>query len=169
LKTLADVITNLSAIECAYFGEGCAVAFEDQGHTSPTRLKVTGHVNGNINFLWQSPNRKGSWKDKKRIAELGAVAVACVVVTKFTEYEIVEQSPASGTRIDYWLGKGDEFNLFAARLEVSGINAEKGSNTVQARTTQKLKRAKNVTSNDVPLYTVITEFKTPVSQITYRK
>ena len=132
-------------------------------------MKVTGHLVGKVQFEWQKPDRRGSWKDAKRIAEFGALAVACVVITRLTEYVVVEQSPASGTRIDYWLGKGDEINPFTARLEVSGINAENGSNTVDARTKQKLKRASDAKMKGTPLFTVVTEFKTPVSKIAYRK
>jgi hypothetical protein len=74
-----------------------------------------------------------------------------------------------GTGVDYWLGykegheKYDELNFMNARLEISGINEESITNTVEKRV--KIKKAQVAKSDEtaLPVYISVSEFKTPKS------
>jgi hypothetical protein len=168
LKTFQDIAREIPTSEAVYFAEGCAVAFEDYKHSSPTKLNVTGYHAGTIEISWVSPDRRGGWKEKTKVVHLAGIAVAFIVVTRFTQYKVIEES-VIGTGIDYWLGNDDEWNFINARLEVSAIGKESRSNTVKGRVTGKEAQSTASDGSGLPVYVVVTEFAKPSATITYRK
>ena len=94
-----------------------------------------------------------------------------LLVREMTECTAVEQS-VIGTAIDYWLSpqtQSDDDLIFnhAARLEVSGINCEDTSNTVERRIREKRDRLIEHTGegNSLPALIVVVEFNRPWSKI----
>ncbi len=100
--------------------------------------------------------------------EFGAEAVTFLLIRDQTSYTAIERS-VKGTGIDYWLGykSEDPNSLFSntdARLEVSGILKEKGSNTVKKRLKTKINQTKP-TDKTFPVYVSIVEFGKPKAEM----
>ena len=74
-----------------------------------------------------------------------------------------------GTGVDYWLGykeghaNYDEFNFMNARLEISGINKEDGSNTIEKRVETKKQQVKKSDGMNIPVFISVSEFSKPKS------
>ncbi|MGB0931627.1 MAG: hypothetical protein ACPGVB_12660 [Chitinophagales bacterium] len=108
-----------------------------------------------------------SWKNNHDIAEFGAIAIALLLIQKFTDFDAFEISNL-GTGIDFWLGKKLP-NTYAiqkreARLEVSGIFTETSSNSISKRTWQKSKQMEKSDHTKLPGYVVVTAFDSPKSK-----
>lgn len=103
--------------------------------------------------------------------EFGAEAISLLIIREKTEFTTIERA-VRGTGIDYWLGYKDEnrnglFSMRDARLEISGLLKESGSNTVKNRINTKLKQIK-ASNHTFPVFISIIEFSNPKAE-TVRK
>lgn len=167
LSTLSDICECLSPVECAYWAEGCGVALENAKHTSPVDLSIAGAHEENVSIAWKQVKKSGSWKNPIDSAHFGGLAIAVLVIKRATPYKFIEQS-FGGTGIDYYVGDDVGPNFIKARLEISGIGEEKGSNTVARRLATKTAQSKRSDDSGMPAYVVVTEFKGPSATITHR-
>jgi hypothetical protein len=111
-----------------------------------------------------------SHADLVQASEFGACAIAFLVVREILDLVPVEQAER-GTHVDFYLApeavgeSKDETLIFnqKARLEVSGLLKESGSNTVDGRTKAKLDRLQ---ADGLPTLIAIVEFGAPCSKIT---
>lgn len=103
--------------------------------------------------------------------EFGAEALSLLLIREKSDFTAIERA-AQPLGIDYWLGYKEEdktslFSMRDARLEISGILKEKGSNTVKNRIKTKLKQTQ--TSDYIfPVFVSIIEFSYPKAE-TVRK
>lgn len=96
--------------------------------------------------------------------EFGAEAIALLLIKGYTPYTAIERA-AKGTGIDYWLGnKSDNANiLFSktdARLEITGILRERGTNTIKNRIKIKIKQTE-ASDHMFPVFISVIEFSGP--------
>lgn len=170
LNSLVEILPEWSAKQCDYFTEGLSVGLEKQGNDSGVVLEVTGIRDLKLKVEWTKCTEEihRSWKEPKKIAEMGATALAFFLTEKLTEFVPTEEA-LIGTGVDYWLGykehheNFDEDNFMNARLEISGINKEEGSNTVEARTKIKKKQVQKSDEMKIPVYISISELNSPKS------
>ncbi len=100
--------------------------------------------------------------------EHGAEAITFLLIREQTPYTVIRRA-VSETGIDYWLGFKSENskNLFGktdARLEVTGILKEKGTNTVRNRIKKKLKQT-IPTDNTFRVFISVIEFSQPYAEM----
>lgn len=119
---------------------------------------------------WTAITRQAirAWRDLQEATELGACAVAALLVDSLTEDTIVERS-WKGTGFDYWLApKGSDETLFQnrARLEVSGI-LKGNEKDVMKRLAEKMAQA-DATHASLMKIVVIVEFGSPSSHLEQR-
>ncbi len=152
-----------------YLAEGAAFCLESNGHKTGVLLKVEGDYQTSLKLHWSEhvdDQVKRAWNDGKEATEYGATAIALVLIKALTPYTVIERS-FQGTGFDYWLGTGiyDEnllpFQQRKARLEVSGIWKEAGSNTVEARLKIKRSQIQTITNDGMPALVIVVEFGTP--------
>ena len=103
--------------------------------------------------------------------EFGAEALSLLLIREKTDFTAIQRA-ARPSGIDYWLGykKEDNNSLFSiadARLEISGILREKGSNTIKNRIKEKLKQI-HASDRIFPVFVSIIEFSHPKAE-TVRK
>jgi hypothetical protein len=162
LSNLKAVADGLSQVQCNFYSEACAVAFEKNNHISETKLTVDGVYKGSFQVVWEKATSLTGWQDNDVIAENAAIAIACFLVTEVTEYTIVRQS-IKGTGFDYWLGyktehpKFDPSNFLLARLEISGI-FHGTSTDLNSRVQKKLKQVDRSAKMKLPAFIAVTEF-----------
>jgi hypothetical protein len=99
--------------------------------------------------------------------EFGAEAIALLLIKEHTPYTAIERA-VKGTGIDYWLGyKSNNPNiLFSktdARLELTGILEEKGTNTIKNRIKKKMKQTE-ASNRTFPVYISVIEFSRPKAE-----
>jgi len=156
-------------------GEGLAqaasVCLEDQGHSSPTPMLISGEVTGSAVLEWDptSDQIRRNWNDDDEATEYGACAIASLLAPELSGLQVVERAK-KGTGFDYWLGSADDSEcLFQnrARLEVSGIRA--GAKTViAARVREKLRQVERFGVALLPALVVVVEFSEPESRVAKR-
>jgi hypothetical protein len=104
--------------------------------------------------------------------EFGAEAIAFLLIKEHTLehtlYTAIERA-VKGTGIDYWLGyKSDNPNiLFSktdARLEITGILKERGTNTIKDRIKRKMKQTE-ASDHTFPVYISVIEFSGPKAEM----
>lgn len=162
LSNLKAVADGLSLVQCNYYSEACAVAFQKNSHVSETKLTVDGIYKGSFQIAWEKVATLTGWQDNDVVAENAAIAVACFLITEVTEYTIVRQS-IKGTGFDYWLGykkehpKFDPNNFLLARLEISGI-FQGTSGELNGRVQKKLKQVDRSAKMKLPAFIAVTEF-----------
>ena len=107
------------------------------------------------------------YNDEESTTELGAYAVAFLLVLDLTDYTVIKRS-RRGTGFDYWLGTGDDSETFPfqnkERLEVSGIRSGDNSR-IKARVNDKLKQVEPSNPTTLPALIVIVEFSAPLSEV----
>jgi hypothetical protein len=164
-----NVCPEISAIQCASYAEGCAVALEEQGHQSPTELLVDGNFSCRYLLLWDKPLSKRGWKEPRDLAETGAIALAFHLTTRLTEFQVVEQATIGKGGFDYYLGykddhpKFDPDNFMNARLEISGTNM--GIKELTRRVQKKLEQVKPSDRWNIPAYIAVTDISKPITFI----
>lgn len=169
INDFKDVCPEISAIQCANYAEGCAVALEEQGHQTPTELLVDGDFPRKYSLLWNKPLSKRGWRQPNDLAHFGALAIAFHLTTKLTEYQVVMQARIGKGGFDYYLGykeghpKYDPDNFMNARLEISGTN--KGVKALTARVREKIEQVKPSDSWNIPAYIAVTDFSKPITFI----
>ena len=99
--------------------------------------------------------------------EFGAEAIALLLVREQTPFTAIRRAVKT-TGIDYWLGyKSDNpdmpFSRADARLEITGILEERGSNTVRNRIKKKLTQTVP-TDHTFPVYISVIEFSQPKAE-----
>ena len=156
------------------FGEGLAeaasVCLEDQEHSSPTPMQVSGELAGHAILEWEPTTGQAQrcWNDDEVATEHGAYGIATLLVQQVSDLQVVQRSK-KGTGFDYWLGSAtEEESLFQnrARLEVSGIRNATESRLVE-RVSRKLKQTKR-SDESLPALVVVVEFGEPQSRIAKR-
>ena len=164
-----NVCPEISAIQCATYAEGCAVALEEQGHHSPAELLIVGDFPRQYSLLWDTPLSKRGWREPRDLAHFGALALAFHLTIRLTEFQVIEQATIGKGGFDYYLGykedhpKYDPDNFMNARLEISGIN--KGVNLLAKRVREKLEQVKPSDSWNIPAYIAVTDFSKPITFI----
>lgn len=162
-----DLRTNIAGISetwIACYIEAAKVALIKNGHSNGFKIKVVGDYEEVFRVEWSedlSQETIDSWKNNNDTAEFGAIAIAMLLIQKFTTFDVFEISNI-GTGVDFWLGtklpKIYAIQQRQARLEVSGIFAETPSNTVTKRTWKKLQQVKQSSHTNLPAFVVVTAF-----------
>jgi len=168
LDALSIDIPIITSDAAGFYKENCMVCFDNQGHLSGVELSVDDRGNNdNFEVMWTgniTEQLRNSYRDLVRATEVGACAIALLLVRELTNYTVVKQA-AIGTTVDYFLSSDykDDTLIFneSARLEVSGILIERGRNTVQARIQSKLRRLQP--SATLPALIIIVEYSHPKS------
>lgn len=142
LEELQDTLVCFTSGQREVLKENSIVALESQKHKSGCSLILEGDENKEFSLEWNSDFKRAGYKERKKYTEKGAEALSFLLAMKLTPYDIVEESTI-GTGIDYWLGfnenheKYDDFHLYHARLEISGILKETKTNKLQKRVQEK--------------------------------
>jgi len=163
VEELKHRITKISGNQCSYYSEACIVLLEELTHSSGVFMCVDGDICATYSLLWSSKPLASGWKQKQKLVENAATAIAFFLVAEETDYTIIEESPI-GTGVDYWLGYKedhilfDEDNFINARLEISGIRND--ASKIQERLKKKLKQVTPTDNTGLPAYIVIAEFGT---------
>jgi hypothetical protein len=166
IDSLKTRITKLSGIQCDYYSEACVVLLEELTHSSGVFMYVDGDVSGSYSLLWSLKPVLGGWKQKQKLVENAATAIAFLLVAEETDYTVIEEA-SIGTGVDYWLGykEGhalyDEDNFMNARLEISGIRDD--LTKIKGRVNTKLRQVTPTDSTGLPAYVVVAEFGTPTA------
>ncbi|MCA9705254.1 MAG: hypothetical protein KDK70_05335 [Myxococcales bacterium] len=165
LSTLADEHFGLSRAKAAALVEAATVCLHHNHHRSGVRLRVTGCRSTEPPLEFTAPDDKAlrANADLHEAVEDGATAVAIAVVTRITDYRVVERS-VKRTGIDWWLGRSD--GVFEARLEVSGILA--GPDKLDSRVDDKLRQMARSDGTGLPGYAAVVEFGAPQARVVER-
>lgn len=175
IVNLSDItlgMPGISPIVGADLMENCMTMFHRCGHTIPTQLCMSGINNETVSIQWEdnvNDQVERSHADTTENTELSAVCLSVLLIRLFTDYTVVSRSRI-GTGFDYWLGKNDD-PLFTplARLEISGIEKESPSNTIEIRYKQKEKQVAASDETGLPAYISIIEFGTPKALFNQRQ
>ncbi len=182
LEDLADQIPVISEPVSAAYAEACKVCFDFHMHPTGTTLnvvfvddrhKVVVHWEGDVTE-WM---RRTHADLNVRVGD-GTCAIALLLLAQFANLVAVERSEKYNG-IDYYLStpNDDDFDeehlIFnhKAVLEVTGIQTERGSNTITSRMKKKrdrlVKYQTSTTSQtvDLPTYICVVEFSEPEAQV----
>jgi hypothetical protein len=168
LRDLGNGMAGLTSACGTMMAECAAVCFEDRSHSPGVSLKVRGIVAKHFSVHWQAvtEDQQRCYNDLPWATEMGAYAVAILVVKELTGKTVIERSK-KGTGFDYWLGDVDEDELlFAnkARLEVSGI-LHGSDSEIAGRMKQKTSQVKLSDDLGRMAYVAVIEFSHPVAQV----
>lgn len=168
---LWELQNGLPAITPAFgaaLAEACTVCLNDQNHQPGVELQVTGKLTTTLELYWQNvtPQMQRCWNDQEYTTEQAAYGIALLLLTKLTDFTVVERS-RKGTGFDYWLGKPtDSLEMpfqKSVRLEISGIRQGSPS---QIRTRVKLKKVQVAPTDKIaPAFIVVLEFSQPLAHI----
>jgi len=173
LDALVEKVSDLTEIKASMMKEACVWCLLECGHSNGVSINSIicddsrcYRLRWNENFVDAQKLFKSYNLDDA--VEFGAEAVTFLLILELTPYTAIERA-VKGTGIDYWLGFKSEnpqliFNENAARLEVSGILREKGSNTLKSRIVKKIKQT-SPTDNTFPVYVSIVEFGKPKAEV----
>jgi hypothetical protein len=166
LEELKDTITLFSVTQADFWSENSIVALEYNNHKTGCILNVSGDQLENIELHWSTSVVKSGYKEEKKFIEKSAEAISFFLSRHYTSFNVIEEA-VIGTGVDYWLGYDSEHELFdptnfmTARLEISGINAEISTNTLESRVKIKKKQTKPTDGTALPAYISIVEHSTP--------
>lgn len=156
----------------AMLAEALMICLHRNGFESSINISVENEkedlIDFEINWTDTIDNQTdNSWKDQLMATEFGAVGLSVLLVSKLTNYTVVQQSYRS-TGFDYWLGiKNEENNSFknTARLEISGIfNGDKS--VVKQRVRLKILQTDSSDYMNLPAYISVIEFSVPFAIFT---
>lgn len=163
---LREILSSFDENQSDVFFANCIVALE-RSHIPGCRIKVTGEKIAEFQIDWElNEVKKAGYQNSQKVTEKAAEALSFFLSNELTEYKVVEEA-VTGTGIDYWLGYDcthecfDEFNIFRAKLEVSGIEAETKTNSLATRTKIKRRQTDRGKSKILPVYISIVELSTP--------
>jgi hypothetical protein len=182
LDDLVEMIPVISPGRAASYIESCKVCFDLHNHATGvamdvkfvgTELKVGTHWDGEVDE-WM---RRAHADLTDRVGG-GTCAIALLLISTFANLVAVAVSQKRNG-IDYFLASPtdddyDEEHLIfnhTALLEVSGIQTERGSNTISSRIKEKkdrLRKYKTSTTSttiDLPTYICVVEFSDPEAQV----
>ena len=166
IETLKKRVTKFSGAQCDCYSESCIVLLEQLAHSSGVNLYVTGSLIQDYNLIWSTKPISNGYKQQPKLIENAATAIAFLLVSEETDYDIIEEA-AIGTGIDYWLGykenheSYDEDNFMNARLEISGIRDN--VKDIKGRVRTKLQQVIPTDNKGLPAYIVVAEFSTPTA------
>ncbi|WP_266215483.1 hypothetical protein [Paraliomyxa miuraensis] len=162
LSALAEGQFGLSKAKADALVEAAEVCLHHNEHRNGVRLQISGRSSASHTLEFSSPSKAAlrANADLREAVEDGATAVAIAVVTRTTDYRVVERSFRT-TGIDWWLGRQD--GVFEARLEVSGIL--KGPHRVGSRVQEKLEQMQQSDATGRPGYAAVVEFSAPEARI----
>lgn len=166
LEDLTDALIYFSPIQSQGFTENGIVALEHHKHTSICAMQLEGDFSDCVDLSWSTTVIKNGYKEKKKFTEKGAEAIAFLIATSYTDFEVVEEA-SIGTGFDYWLGYNEENenydpdNFLNARLEISGILKETPQNTIESRIKSKKEQTKPTDGTGLPAYISVIEFSNP--------
>lgn len=172
LSNIKKGTPGISPIEGENLYENCIVALHNSKHDSPVTLNVKGLKNCDYNILWDdiyNDQLRRTYNDDQSVTERGAIAISVLLALIQTNYTIIERS-RKGTGFDYMLGDAQD-TLFTpkARLEISGIMNETGSNTLEKRYNQKSTQTDKTDHLKLPAYISVVEFSTPKATFNIKK
>ena len=169
LDNLCDGTPGITPKYGACLAEAAVVCLEDRQHSTGVNLLIDGDHKCNLRVNWDRlPNPEQAlrcWGDNEYATEYGAYGIATLLVSKLTDYEVVQRA-AKGGGFDYWLGeKGSTSPLFQdkARLEVSGIR-QGDESIIRNRVRQKIKQTER-SDGVLPAIIAIVEFGAPRSRV----
>lgn len=182
LEDLAAQIPVISEPKAASYIESCKVCFDIHYHRSGVSMSVNYTKDRHKVGVWwdgevTERNRRACADATKRVDE-GTCAIALLLLMQFANLVAVEVSQKRNG-IDYYLANSNDadfdddhliFNRTAV-LEVSGIQTQRGSNTIASRIKTKqdrlVKYSTSTTSQtvDLPTYICVVEFSEPEAQV----
>jgi hypothetical protein len=151
----------------AMLAEASLICLHRNGFDTGVNIVVESDNNSLANFAINWTNvidyqTDNSWKDQAMATEFGAVGLSILLVSKLTNYTVIQQSYRS-TGFDYWLEiKNEENDSFIniARLEISGI-FNGNENIIKQRVKLKLAQTDVSDYMNLPAYISIIEFSKP--------
>lgn len=166
IEELKETITLFSAKQADFWSENSIVALEHNRHSTGCILKVTGDQTEDIELQWSTAVVKNGYKEEKKFIEKSAEAISFFLARHYTDFNVIEEA-VIGTGVDYWLGYDSTHELFdpgnfmTARLEISGINAETPTNTLESRVKVKKNQTAPTDGTALPAYVSIVEHSIP--------
>lgn len=154
----------------AYHSEAAFYCLSAQSFSSGQTIQVNGIVEKNCAIFWEKEPKEQlmrAWRDSIEATEYGAVGLTILLISAFTDLEVIERAYIGG-RFDYILGKkrtDSEVYEKVARLEVSGIWQETKTNTVESRVRLKLKQTNKSDGLHLKAYISVIELSTPKAKI----
>jgi hypothetical protein len=146
--------------------ECCAICLKSQNHSSPVILSSFEHkknlIREALSLEWAteiSSEMTSTYKDENRATDHAAMCIALLLASKITGFDGIESSE-KGDGVDFWFTKGENLD-FVARLEISGIRKENGTNTINNRLKIKISQTKQSDNSNVPAFVSIIEFSKP--------
>ena len=152
-----------------YLAEAASVCLHHHDQILVRRVEVVGDFEASflLRRLAVSDQMSRTLADLTVTTELGAVAIAILLVEELTEYQAVYRS-ATSTGIDYWLADQDDEELgLTARLESSGL-LDGGEVQRKRRIREKLKQTERSDATGLPVVVVVVDFRDLVAEVAKR-
>lgn len=164
LEEILAGMPGITPVEGADLLENCVTMLHRSRHISPTAMALTGLTSETTTLHWEdnfNDQMDRTYADHSANTERAAVCVSVLLAKKLTDYTVILRS-RRGTGIDYFLGNADD-TLFQpkARLEISDIEKEDGTNSTARRFREKATQAKLSDNGNLPAYISIIEFSHP--------
>lgn len=166
LELLATQVQKFSESQCDFLCENCIVALEYNSHSTGCKMELIGDSIKSFTLIWKKQVNKAGYKEQKKFIEHGAETIAFMLTPQLTEFSVIEEATI-GTGFDYWLGYDESHenynpkNFMQARLEISGINSETTTNTVEKRVKEKKQQTNRTGHLRLPAFVSVTEFASP--------
>lgn len=144
---------------------------EKNSHSPGVVADIKGDLTGGIRFKWESVTEKerNTYGDPGAATEKGAEGIAFIIVDRFTDYKVGQQSFV-GTGFDFYLvPKANKSTLMSlsedyVKLEVSGIDKKSPTNSVESRIKTKSKQAATI-KDGKEFYVIVPEFGDPMVEV----
>jgi hypothetical protein len=168
LETLTIGIPTLTYRKAAMLKEACVWCLTKCDHSNGVQIKFDiCEDSGCYKIKWNNDiDMDGILRayNADDAIEFGAEAIALLLIKEKTKYTAIERA-AKPSGIDYWLGYKNKnsnslFSKADARLEITGILTERGSNTIKSRINTKLERPM-ISENVFPVFISVIEFGQP--------
>ena len=176
LDSLSTGIPSLTNDKASMLKECCVWCLRNCQHPIGVVLQSISYKGStSYRILWNEENIDVSHilvaYNSDDAVEFGAEAIALLLVREQTLFTAIRRAVRS-TGIDYWLGyKSDDPNIIFskgdARLEISGILEERGTNTVKNRIKKKLLQTVP-TDHTFPVYISVVEFTQPKAEMVFK-
>lgn len=166
ITRISEIVHGIDPSQTEAYGKRCSVALEEMKHSSETPLNTDGSISESFSVKWNVQKNKAGFRETKKNVELGAVALSFLLLNKVTGYDTFYEA-FQGEGVDYWISfpedhpDYDELNFMNLRLEVSGINKESSTNTIEKRAREKEQQSKLSDSSSTDAYISVIEFGTP--------
>jgi hypothetical protein len=167
LKTGCPALTPSAG---AVLAEAASVCLSSRHAGTTTKIRATGATRKTYDISWLAVTKQmqRSYNNPHDAPRDGACGVAILLVQDVTGLSVVDRA-WTGTGFDYWLGEDDGLFQNKARLEVSGILAERAGNTPASRLAKKKNQTKRSDLLRLPAHVVIVEFSKPSAKHAVRR